>query len=103
MSTRLRLYSKRNSRLAFLLRRGGGTERRVLTYKRLLKENPTMKECIPSRRDQMKVAGHEVPGNKRKADPSRTVDLLTSLSLCELFGIEFCAIFGMVAQASPFR
>jgi hypothetical protein len=23
-----------------------------------------------SRRDQMKVAWHEVPGNKRKADPS---------------------------------
>ena len=24
-----------------------------------------------SRRDQMKVAWHEVPGNKRKVDPSR--------------------------------
>ncbi len=36
-----------------------------------LKENFTTIEWILSRRDQMKVAWHEVPGNKRKADPSR--------------------------------
>ena len=31
----------------------------------------TTKEWILSRRDQMKVAWHEVPGNKVKEDPSR--------------------------------
>ncbi len=33
--------------------------------------HPTTKERILSRRDKMKVARHEVPGIKRKADPSR--------------------------------
>ena len=38
-----------------------------------------MKEYVLSRRDQTKVAWHEVPGNKRKVDrPGGTVDLLTS-------------------------
>ena len=36
-----------------------------------LKENPTTKKRSLSRRDQTKVAWHEVPGNKRKVDPSR--------------------------------
>jgi hypothetical protein len=44
---------------------------RVSTHKRQLKENPTTKGCILSRRDQTKVAWHEVPGNKTKVDPSR--------------------------------
>ena len=39
-----------------------------------------MKEWILSRRDQTKVAWHEVPGNKRKSGtrPEGTVDLLTT-------------------------
>ncbi|HYY27194.1 MAG TPA: hypothetical protein VE860_04575, partial [Chthoniobacterales bacterium] len=39
-----------------------------------------MKEWILSRRDQTKVAWHEVPGKKKKdaSSPVGTVDLLTS-------------------------
>ena len=39
-------------------------------FQALARMVPT-KECILSRRDQTKVAWHEVPGNKRIVDPSR--------------------------------
>jgi hypothetical protein len=39
-----------------------------------LRKSYNEKECILSRRDQIKVARHEVPGNKRKVDPSRRDD-----------------------------
>ena len=38
-----------------------------------------MKECILSRRDQTKVAWHEVPGNKRKVESVPKGRLICSL------------------------
>ena len=38
-----------------------------------------MKECIPSRRDQTKVAWHEVPGNRIKVEPVPKGRLICSL------------------------
>ena len=38
-----------------------------------------MKEWIPSRRDQTKVAWHEVPGNKRKVESVPKGRLICSL------------------------
>jgi hypothetical protein len=53
-----------------------------------------MKECILSRRDQTKVAWHEVPGNKRKVEPVPKGRLICSLVpeifFVELHVVRFC-------------